>query len=81
MTTTQFASSTRDVMLLQGVAWKNISSRPLDKLLLADLKKELSMRGVSVKGKKKPALKKEFDDIKLVFQHCFKIIQKQHCRH
>ena len=30
----------RQDFLLQGVAWKNIRTRPLDKLLLADLKEE-----------------------------------------
>ncbi len=30
-------------------AWENIGACPLDKLLLSDLKKELSMRGMSDK--------------------------------
>ena len=60
----QLSLHLRQEILLQGVAWKNISSRSLDNLL-ADLKKELCMRGISVEGKKKPALAKEFDDIKL----------------
>jgi len=34
--------------LLQGIAWKNIDTHQLNKLLLSDLKKELSMRGVYV---------------------------------
>ena len=55
----------RQEFLLQGVAWKHISARPLDKLLISDLRKELSMRGVPVKGKKKPILEQDFDDLKL----------------
>lgn len=56
----------RQDFLLQGVAWKSIDRRPLDKLLLADLKKELSMRGLSVSNsKKKAALEKDFEDIRL----------------
>ena len=54
----------RQDFLLQGAAWRNIAARPLDKLLVTDLKNELSMRGLSTAGKKKPALEKEFDDIR-----------------
>ena len=54
----------RQDFLLQGVAWKNINKRSLDKLLLSDLKKELSMRGKPV-TKKKPALETDFDEIRL----------------
>ena len=61
----QLSLSHRQEFLLQGVAWKNIATRPLDKLLLADLKKELRMKGVSVAGKKKTLLEKEFEDIRL----------------
>lgn len=55
----------RQKFLLQGTAWKNIASRPLDKLLVADLRNELSIRGLSTEGKKKPVLEKEFEDIRL----------------
>ena len=55
----------RQEFLLQGIAWKNINVRPLDKLLLTDLKKELSLRDLPVAGKKKPALEKDYDDIRL----------------
>ena len=54
----------RQDFLLKGVAWKNIGTRPLDRLLLSDLRKELTMRGMSTTGKK-PALEKSFDDIRL----------------
>jgi hypothetical protein len=49
--------------LLQGLAWKYIDVRPLDKLLLADLRKELDLRGLDTKGKKKPTLEAEFSEI------------------
>lgn len=62
--------------LLQGEAWINISSRPLDKLLLSDLKRELSMRGLSAKGKK-PALEKMFDDIRLGINNFPALLQNQ----
>ena len=55
----------RQDFLLQGVAWKKINSRPLDKLLISDLKTELSMRGVSITGKRKPALERDFEEIRL----------------
>ena len=50
--------------LLQGVAWKKIKTRSLDKLLASDLKKELILRGASITGKKKPALEKDFDELR-----------------
>lgn len=55
----------RQDFLLQGIAWKDITKRPLDKLLLADLQKELSLRDVVIKGKKKPILEQMFDDIRI----------------
>ena len=58
--------------LLQGVAWKNIDEHPLDKLLIADLKKEMGLRGLETKGKKKPTLEAEFNEI---FQLFFKRFQ------
>ncbi len=51
----------RQEFLLQGIAWKKIGTCPLDKLLLSDLKVELSLRDVPIAGKKKPALEKDFD--------------------
>lgn len=59
----QLSLADRQQFLLEGLAWKNIDVRPLDKLLLADLRKELSMRGIDTKGKKKPALEAEFNEI------------------
>lgn len=50
--------------LLKGIAWKNIPVRPLDKLLLTDLQKELQARRLLTKGKKKPVLEKDFEDMK-----------------
>ena len=45
----------RQQFLLKGHSWKNTKNRPLDKLLLADLQKELRMRGYKVQVKK-PAI-------------------------
>ena len=47
-----------------NVAWKKIKTRSLDKLLASDLKKELILRGASITGKKKPALEKDFDELR-----------------
>ena len=55
----------RQEFLLQGIAWKTISTRPLDKLLLSNLQRELSMRGMPIKGRKKPILEQDFDDLRL----------------
>ena len=55
----------RQDFLLQGVAWKDLTTRPLDKLLLADLQKELNLRGIAMKGKKKAILEQAFDDIRM----------------
>ena len=55
----------RREFLLEGVAWKKIKERPLDNLLLADLKKELSLRGMITAGQKKPSLEKAFEEIRL----------------
>ena len=55
----------RQKFLLQGTAWKSIGSHPLDKLLVADLRSELSMRGLSIEGKKKACSEKEFEDIRV----------------
>lgn len=54
----------RQEFSLQGIAWKKIATRPLDKLLLSDLKEELRLRGVPIAGEKKPALEKEFEEIR-----------------
>lgn len=51
----------RQEFLLQGVAWKKLSTSALDKLLVSDLKTELSMRGFSAAGKKKTALERDFE--------------------
>ena len=55
----------RQEFLLQGKAWRNLDTRPLDKLLLTDLKKELRLRNRDVSGKKKPALEKEFEELRM----------------
>ena len=52
----------RREFLLEGVAWKKIKERPLDNLLLADLK-ELSLRGMVTAGQKKTSLEKAFEKI------------------
>ena len=49
----------RQDFLLQGQAWKTIATRPLDKLLLADLQQELRLRNRSIRGKKKLTLESE----------------------
>lgn len=66
----------RQDFLLEGEAWRNICSRPLDKLLLSDLRKELSMRGLSATGKK-PALEKAFDDIRQGISNFPALLQDQ----
>ena len=53
----------RQAFLLQGRAWRNLQLRPLDKLLLTDLQEELKLRNRCTKGKKKPTLEKEFDEL------------------
>ena len=55
----------RQEFLLKGRAWKNLQTRPLDKLLLSDLQSELRLRDRNIRGKKKPALLKEFDELKM----------------
>ena len=45
--------------------WKNLSTQPLDKLLLKDLQDELRVRDRYTKGKKKPALEKEFEELRM----------------
>ena len=54
----------RPQFLLKGHSWKNIKNRPLDKLLLADLQKELRVRGYEVQGKK-PAIEKKFEELRM----------------
>ena len=62
---TKLTLSERQAFLLNGKAWKNIATRPLDKLLLTNLQEELRLRNRSTKGKKKPALEKEFEELRM----------------
>lgn len=66
----------RQEFLLQGIAWKKISTRPLDKLLLSDLKVELSMRGVPIAGKKS-TLEKDFEEIRIGISNFPALLQDQ----
>ena len=66
----QLSLADRQHFLLQGVAWKNINVRPLDKLLLADLRKELNLRGIDTKGKRKPTLEAEFNEARIGISNC-----------
>lgn len=61
----KFTLKDRQEFLLKGSAWKNIRTRPLDKLRLVDLQTELKQRNRYISGKKKPALEKEFDEMKM----------------
>lgn len=67
----------RQDFLLQGMVWKNIHTRALDKLLLSDLKMELSMRGLSITGKKKPDLERDFENIRLGITNFPALLQDQ----
>ena len=55
----------RQEFLLKGRAWKNLQTRPLEKLLITDLQKELRLRDRDVGRKKKPALEKAFEEIRM----------------
>ena len=54
----------RQAFLLKGCAWKHLEERALDKLCLPQLQKELQLRGLATTGKKKPALEKQFKELR-----------------
>ena len=53
----------RQEFLLEGERWKHNPINPLSKLKVAELRTELSKRGVETAGKKKPQLQEDLDNI------------------
>ena len=55
----------RQEFVLKGDCWKKNSSAPFEGLSIAQLRIELAKRGMDIKGKKRPELDKDFEEIKM----------------
>ena len=53
----------RQAFIIAGEAWKHKKINPLSNLKVADLRKELSVRGIAVDGKKNKQLQEELDNL------------------
>ena len=62
-------------LVLQGQAWKKGSTAPFDRLRIADLRSELSLRGIKTHGMKKPQLEAKLEEMRMGITNVPAILQ------